>query len=379
MDSTTSAHKMTVDAASGNLFWSVSRNCETARTTRMRPQSVAPSTLSSPTLVSPLRPDREKRLRPVRRSPALQAHFFHMQRTLDTCHPSEIRFQAMKLVRRIDATSLDEALDVVREVAIKVFGGGWSTLEYSRSFALMAHEIVTELRFTSWGMMNAFQAILLELVEMAFETCASTVRLDLPPSTPSLIAQQSDSENQEPWNSPINNNPTADLLILTAFVGDLYAMEIIPASFAHRIGENFCTHFSYLRCRSLYMLLLHAKPHIGPPLGVSYLLKCRSDLIGLAMSQNLQQNYVAQRWIIVRRNTAFHRPEFETLMQEICDIIDQTIAQDKKEPDATSVDYNPVVMQRWNKILSKGNKFVTLTEDCYMEECEFGCTCDNAK
>lgn len=66
-------------------------------------------------------------------------------------------------------------------------------------------------------------------------------------------------------------------------------------------------------------------------------------------------------------------------MQEICDIIDQTIAQDKKEPDATSVDYNPVVMQRWNKILSKGNKFVTLTEDCYMEECEFGCTCDNAK
>lgn len=188
MDSTTPrsrADKMTIDAASGNLFWSISRSSKTAGTTRMRTRSVVPLKSPSPAPSLPPKPtQQQKSLRPVRRSPVLQAHFFHMQRTLNTCHPGEIRAEALKLIQKLNATSSDKTLETVHDIAIRVFGGGWRSLEYSRSFALLAHEISSELRFTSWAMMKAFQEDLLNLVDIKFKKCSLKVRFRSPHPRP---------------------------------------------------------------------------------------------------------------------------------------------------------------------------------------------------
>lgn len=299
------ADQLAIDACAGNIWWNVSHG-KTIRASRMRstvlsePPSRPPSPSSSATASSTVDATvNEKSLRPVRRSPKLQAHFFHMERALNTCHPREIHEEALKLLTEIKQSSPSSEA-AVRVIAEKLFFAGYSYISHSRSFALLAHEIISDLRFSSWSCMQAFEAEIVRLVEASFKLYYNSVRPLSLPCTPPLTILQIDV--REAWTDAPSSMSRNRILTLAAFAGDLYAMGILPPAIARSMISSLCSpgQFSFTRCRALYLILLHAKSHTGLSLGIKFMLNTRRRIVWWGSVPPLDQNPFAQQWLIVR-------------------------------------------------------------------------------
>ena len=81
------------------------------------------------------------------KNPKLQAYFFRMEKTLRTCNRASIHAEAANLTRDIVAKPADVESSV-RMVAKTLAKAGYRKVEYSRSCALVAHEIFCQLQST---------------------------------------------------------------------------------------------------------------------------------------------------------------------------------------------------------------------------------------
>ena len=89
----------------------------------------------------------EDQLPLLTKDPKLQAYFFRMDKTLRTCHSAALHAEAVKLTRDIVADPADVESSI-RIVAKTLAKAGHRKVEYSRSCALIAHEIFCQLRST---------------------------------------------------------------------------------------------------------------------------------------------------------------------------------------------------------------------------------------
>lgn len=175
------------DYMSGLLCYTVSRGISTSQTklTSWRPPIPEPpnSLMNSPTISryssdtsdtgsSPGTPvDQhvyENNLPMQRKDPKLQLHFLQMEKKLRTCHPTTIHTEAVNLARDI----LDKPADAgssIRSVAETIVKAGCQKVEYSRSCALIAHEIFCQLQSTLHGTSIWFRDSLISAVMKVFD------------------------------------------------------------------------------------------------------------------------------------------------------------------------------------------------------------------
>lgn len=111
----------------------------------------------------------------------LQVYFSRMERALSTCHPAAIHAEAVNLTQDIVAkpTDVGSSIQTVAETLAKA---GCRKVEYSRSCAFIAHEVLHQLRSISDSASDLFRGCLIGAVMKVFEghylkvfTCASFV------------------------------------------------------------------------------------------------------------------------------------------------------------------------------------------------------------
>ena len=115
------------------------------------------------------------------KDPKLQVYFFRMEKALRTCHPAALHAEAMKLTRDILATPADVESSI-QTAAGAIARAGYRKVEYSRSCALIAHEIFCQLQSTSHDASISFRDCLIGAVMKVFDgyylkvtSCASRV------------------------------------------------------------------------------------------------------------------------------------------------------------------------------------------------------------
>jgi hypothetical protein len=98
----------------------------------------------------------------------LQVYFFRMEKTLHTCHPAALHAEAVNLIRDIVANSADVESSI-RTVAETLAKAGYRKVEYSRSCALIAHDIFCQLQSTSHDASISFRDCLIGAVMRVFD------------------------------------------------------------------------------------------------------------------------------------------------------------------------------------------------------------------
>jgi len=102
------------------------------------------------------------------KDPKLQVYFFRMEKTLRTCHPAALSAEAVNLTRDIVSKPAD-VQSSIRTVAETLAKAGYRKAEYSRSCALIAHEIFCQLQSTSRDASALFKGCLIDSVMEVFD------------------------------------------------------------------------------------------------------------------------------------------------------------------------------------------------------------------
>lgn len=113
--------------------------------------------------------------------PQLQIYFHRMQSILsNTCHPLEIRAETRSIVSSILSrnNTEDRALAIVLWVKALYLAGG-AVIEYSRTVAILAHDIVTELKCKSSKSAEKFEDELVFYVKRVFQMTWDKVSVTL--------------------------------------------------------------------------------------------------------------------------------------------------------------------------------------------------------
>ena len=110
----------------------------------------------------------EDRLPMQTKDPKLQVYFFRMEKALRTCHPAALHAKAVSLTQDITANHTDSASSI-RTVAETLARAGCRKVEYSRSCALIAHEIFCQLQSTSHDASISFRDCLIGAVMKVFD------------------------------------------------------------------------------------------------------------------------------------------------------------------------------------------------------------------
>ena len=98
----------------------------------------------------------------------LQVYFFRMEKTLRTCHPAALHAEAVSLTEDILAKPTDVASSI-RSVAGILAKAGCRKVEYSRSCALIVHDIFCQLQSTSHEASISFRDCLISAVMKVFD------------------------------------------------------------------------------------------------------------------------------------------------------------------------------------------------------------------
>jgi hypothetical protein len=103
----------------------------------------------------------------------------------------------------------------------------------------------------------------------------------------------------------------SQILNTAAFLGDIFAMGLVPPMTIQSLISSLLTHLdSVLFCCALYLILIHAKPHIATPLNADFVITLRAIVV---MHGNATFNEMVRRWMIVRtssaQNSYFYLPD----------------------------------------------------------------------
>ena len=242
----------------------------------------------------------------------LQAYFFRMERALRTCHPAALCAEAVNLTSDIVTKPMDVASSI-RGVAESLTKAGYRKVEYSRSCALIAHEVFCQLRSTSSDAGILFRDSLIDEVMKVFEGYYFKVTvcvLELPFFY--LIISQVNLWHLGGLNGL--SSVEEEMINVAAFAGDLFALGLLPVWMVHeRIISNlaYANQVSTVHCRALHLFLLHAKAHIGPSIGLDTLGDIRRRLIWCIRGPPMVYDRMAQLWVIV---SDLNHSSFEALL-----------------------------------------------------------------
>lgn len=267
----------------------------------------------------------EDRLPLERKDPKLQAYFFRMERALRTCHPAALHAEAVNLAQGIDPEAVD-LLPSVEAVAEMVAKAGCRKVEYSRSCALVAREIFYQLQSTSQATSISFRDCLIGSAMKVFNKHYVKVNL---------------------WHlGGLNGlgSVEEEMLNVAAFVGDLFAMDLLPVEMVDEsIIANlaFPNQLSTVHCRALHLFLLHAMTHVGPSIGLDNLAKIRRQLVRCSRGPPMTYDRMAQLWVI-----------------ECCTVIERTTEQDRVA--RRFFGQRGPVSHQWDSVLSKDGWFSRL-------------------
>jgi hypothetical protein len=90
-------------------------------------------------------------------NPLLQVYFHRMQCImLRTCHPSIIHYESRSIVYLVSA-GLGRSKLSGNAVAKALFRAGTARLEYTRTVALVIHDVLVELNLSDWWTMRTLQ------------------------------------------------------------------------------------------------------------------------------------------------------------------------------------------------------------------------------
>jgi hypothetical protein len=175
------------DKISKNFVWFISpgRSVSSARSeSKFAPQATMPprptdtSTEEQSPLYSAIWYFRGSRMtRPILDT-RLQSYFHKMQHfTTRICHPSCIYYEACSIVHSLRITGFVDQPDLLAE---GLFIAGAARLQYTRTMALIIHEVLIELNLTNWRVMHAVRVHLYNFATssllMAFQNvCRSLV------------------------------------------------------------------------------------------------------------------------------------------------------------------------------------------------------------
>ncbi|KDQ53726.1 hypothetical protein JAAARDRAFT_92612, partial [Jaapia argillacea MUCL 33604] len=82
-------------------------------------------------------------------SGTLQTYFYKMQRMVSlTCHPCEINSEATQIADVLLRSS--DGPVAISNVARIIFCAGIAKIEYSRTVALLVHDVMMDLMWKSW-------------------------------------------------------------------------------------------------------------------------------------------------------------------------------------------------------------------------------------
>lgn len=256
------------------------------------------------------------------KDPKLQVYFVRMEKTLRTCHPAAIQAEATNLTRDIVANPSDTASSI-RTVAETLAKAGYRKVEYSRSCALVAHEIFCQLQSASHDASISFRDRLIGDVMKVFDGYYLKVNL---------------------WHLGGLNGLSSvedEMINVAAFAGDLFALGLLPLWI---VNETILANLAYanqvstIHCRALHLFLLHAKVHTGPSIGLDILVQVRRQLIRCSRGPPMTHDRMAQLWVI-----------------ECCTVIDRTLEQDRLVRRGTLA-----VPHQWEMVLSKAGWFSAL-------------------
>lgn len=249
-------------------------------------------------------------------SRVLQTYFFRMQHLSSAaCHPCEIHDGAVRVVSSL----LHKTQKIpVADVARTLLFAGIEQIEYSRTVALVVHDVMTELIWRSWDVKKKLEHELVRLTIGAFVNCWTSVSCLSSSFALSRILAHEDgtcyAQNDlhilaghtglETLSVALEDRRT-QMLNISAFLGDLFALSFVPVtemeSMVHLLTGNL---WSVTHCRALYLLLLHASSHIATPLGEQFLLQCRHVLIG---QERRSTDTMFRSWLIVRSRSGSSR------------------------------------------------------------------------
>ena len=89
---------------------------------------------------------------------------------------------------------------------------------------------------------------------------------------------------------------------MAGFAGDLFALGLLPLEIVQgSILTNlaYANQVSTIHCRALHLFLLHAKFHLGPPIGSEILHHVRRQLVRCIRGPPMAYDTMAQLWVIV--------------------------------------------------------------------------------
>jgi hypothetical protein len=92
------------------------------------------------------------------------------------------------------------------------------------------------------------------------------------------------------------------MINVAGFAGDLFALGLLPVDLVHGSILNslaYANQVSTVHCRALYLFLLHAKCHMGPPIGSEILHHVRKQLVRCTRVPPMVYDTMAQLWVIV--------------------------------------------------------------------------------
>ncbi|KAH9948042.1 hypothetical protein B0H21DRAFT_821387 [Amylocystis lapponica] len=221
--------------------------------------------------------------------PHLQAYFLKMQSTAtDTCHPREIAAAARRVVAAILARqTAPGTLAHAAAWGEALVRAGVARREYSRTVAVVVHDVVAALLWASWAQNRAFERA---VVARATQACAARWTAD----------------------DGAPDDARAQMLDAAAFVGDLFALGVLRArDMCALVAPLVDDARSATHCRALHLLLLRAQAHIGEDLPAEFLCECRQKLVWQAThARPFVEDDMARRWLI-----------------EICNVIERTLTQ----------------------------------------------------
>ncbi|EMD34596.1 hypothetical protein CERSUDRAFT_97187 [Gelatoporia subvermispora B] len=254
----------------------------------------------------------------------LQLYFHRMQSiSTTTCHPLEIRVEARSIVASIvKRTDLDDRTLSVTMWARALFLAGTAHLGYSRSIAILAHDVATELLGTVPKCAEKFRYELDAHARKVFNM--SWDKTDL-----GRFPQGTGLEDLDPFLEQTRTQ----LLNQSVLVGDLFALGMLPQESMVRLLAMLLKNTkSVMHCRALYLLLLRASQPVNDIIPQRLLFHCRATLVDAANHGDpFGTEEMARRWLI-----------------EICNVIDWTMASNAC---TAPLDLKPAC-HRWDRALS---------------------------
>ncbi|KAG2148005.1 hypothetical protein DEU56DRAFT_783500 [Suillus clintonianus] len=227
----------------------------------------------------------------------LESYFHRMQQTAPRiCHPLTIHNEARLIIHTVNNAGFAGQPKLLGEAVAKaLFIAGAAQLQYTRTVALLTHDVLVELNLSNWCAMRAMQIYLENIATSTILNAWYNFSVDLM-FTPNATGLEKAGDILEALRDEKFN--------AAALYGDLAALGIIPCGLLIFVINCFLDHLSSVtQFRMLYLLVIRATFRIESSIHPDCLLGWREKLLFPKRMTMPMGNKMVQRWIIVSDRT----------------------------------------------------------------------------